>query len=138
MMLMRPVSATAWRKTDMCKNVVNALVPLVLKFVVQWSVCWQNICSFHPLQAQICIPLLLCFQDRISWHIFGSAVIFSVKRKISIFVCCSYEEPVMELIFHTYFPQMLIQRLNHPKYVQNIQINLKSHEDLDFSTAGHV
>lgn len=138
-MFMRAASATAWRKTDLCKNVINVLVPLVLKFVVQWSVCWQNICSFHPLQAQICIPLLLCFQDRISWHIFGSTVIFGVKRKISIFFCCSYEEAVMELIFQTYFPQMLIQKLNHPKYVQNIQINMKSlSKDLDFSIAGHA
>lgn len=129
---MRTASATDWRKTDLCKNVVNVLVPLVLKFVVLWSVCWQNICSFYPLQAQICIPLLLCFHDRISWHIFGSTAIFSVKRKISIFVRCSYEEAVMELIFHTYFPQMSIQKLNHPKYVLNIQVNLKSHWRLRF------
>lgn len=31
----------------------------------------------------------------------------------------------MELIFHTHFPHMLIQNLNHPKCVQNIQINSK-------------
>lgn len=121
---MRTVSATAWRKIDLCKNVVNVLLPFVLKFVLQWSVCWQNICSFHPLQAQIYIPLLLCFQDRVSWHIFGSTVIFSVKRKIFIFVCCSCEA-LMELIFYTHFPQMLIQNLNHPTCVQNIQINSK-------------
>lgn len=52
---------------------------------------------------------------------------YLVSRKISIFVCCSYEEAVKELIFHIYFPQMLIQKLRDPKYVQNIQINLKSH-----------
>lgn len=101
------------------------MVPFVLKFVAQWSLCWQNICSFHLLQTQIHIPLLLCFQDRVTWHIFGSTVIFSVKRKIFVFVCCSYET-LMKLIFHTYFPQMLTQNLNHhPKCVWNIQINSK-------------
>lgn len=43
----------------------------------------------------------------------------------------------MELIFHMYFPQMLIQKLNNPKDVQNVQINLKNQQKLKFLIAGH-